>query len=59
MIKGAMPNCLGEDTITRNVIRRTDAQDRQTHKMDRHTHRGPTDFGMKLIYPIFLTKKRV
>ena len=46
-------NGLGEDTITRNV---TDGRtDRQTHgRTD-----GRTDFGTKLIYPIFLTKKRV
>ena len=49
----ATSNGLGEYTITRNVT------DGQTHgrtdaRMDRRT-----DFGMKLIYPIFLTKKRV
>ena len=49
----AMSNGLGEDTITRNV---TDGQtDRRT---DGQTDRR-TDFGTKLIYPIFLTKKRV
>ena len=46
----AMSNGLGEDTITRNV---TDG------RTDRQTHRRRTDFGTKLIYPIFLTKKRV
>ena len=45
---------LGEDTITRNVtVGRTD---RQTHG---RTEGRRTDFGTKLIYPIFLTKKRV
>ena len=47
-------NSLGEDTITRNV---TDGQtDRQT---DGQTDGRRTDFGTKLIYPIFLTKKLV
>ena len=46
----ATSNPLGEDTITRNVTDgRTDAQ----------TDGRRTDFGTKLIYPIFLTKKRV
>ena len=49
----ATSNGLGEDTITRNM---TDGQtDRQT---DGRTD-GRTHFGTKLIYPIFLTKKRV
>ena len=54
----AMSNGLGEDTITRNVTDgRTDAQtDGQT---DGRTDGRRTDFGTKLIYPIFLTKKRV
>ena len=58
----AMSNGLGEDTITRNVTdgrtdRQTDAQtDGQT---DGRTDGRRTDFGTKLIYPIFLTKKRV
>ena len=54
----AMSNGLGEDTITRNV---TDGRtDRQTHRRtDRQTDGRRTDFGTKLIYPIFLTKKRV
>ena len=54
----AMSNGLGEDTITRNM---TDGgTDRQTHRrMDRQTDGRRTDFGTKLIYPIFLTKKRV
>ena len=42
----ATSNGLGEDTITRNVT-------------DRRTDGRRTDFGTKLIYPIFLTKKRV
>ena len=42
----ATSNGLGEDTITRNV-------------MDGRTDGRRTDFGTKLIYPIFLTKKRV
>ena len=46
----ATSNGLGEDTITRNVT------DRRT---DGRTDRRRTDFGTKLIYPIFLTKKRV
>ena len=41
-----MSNGLGEDTITR-------------HMTDRCTDGRQTDFGMKLISPIFLTKKRV
>ena len=41
---------LGEDTITRNVT------DGQTHG---RTDRRRTDFGTKLIYLIFLKKKRV
>ena len=41
---------LGGDTITRNV---TDG------RTDRQTEGGRTDFGTKLIYLIFLTKKRV
>ena len=50
----ATSNGLGEDTITRNV---TDGQtDRQT---DARTDGRRTDFGTKLIYPIFLTKKGV
>ena len=45
----ATSNGLGGDTITRNVT------DGQTHgRTDRRT-----DFGTKLIYPIFLKKKRV
>ena len=54
----AMSNGLGEDTITRNVTDgRTDAQtDGQT---DGRTDGRRTNFGTKLIYPIFLTKKRV
>ena len=54
----AMSNDLGEDTITRNV---TDGRtDRQTHgRTDRRTDGRRTDFGTKLIYLIFLTKKRV
>ena len=58
----ATSNGLGEDTITRNV---TDGQtdrrtDRQMHgRTDRQTDERRTDFGTKLIYPIFLTKKRV
>ena len=43
----AMSNGLGKDTITRNVQR------------DGRTDGRRTDFGTKLIYPIFLTKKRV
>ena len=46
----ATSNGLGEDTIIRNV---TDGQ------TDRRTDGRRTDLGMKLIYPIFLTKKRV
>ena len=46
----ATSNGLGEDTITRNV---TDG------RTDRQTDGRRTDFGTKLIYPIFLTKKRV
>ena len=50
----ATSNGLGEDTITRNV---TDGRtDRRT---DARTDGRRTDFGTKLIYPIFLTKKRV
>ena len=50
----ATSNGLGEDTITRNVTDgRTDA------RTDRRTDGRRTDFGTKLIYPIFLTKKRV
>ena len=47
----ATSNGLGADTITRNVTDgRTDA---------RTDGRTTDDFGTKLIYPIFLTKKRV
>ena len=46
----ATSNGLGEDTITRNV---TDG------RTDARTDGRRTDFGTKLIYPIFLTKKRV
>ena len=46
----ATSNGLGGDTITRNVT------DRRT---DGRTDGRRTDFGTKLIYPIFLTKKRV
>ena len=50
----ATSNGLGEDTITRNV---TDGRtDRQT---DARTDGRRTDFGTKLINPIFLTKTRV
>ena len=42
----ATSNGLGGDTITRNVT-------------DGRTDGRRTDFGTKLIYPIFLTKKRV
>ena len=42
----ATSNCLGEDTITRNVT-------------DRQMDGRRTDFGTKSIYPIFLTKKQV
>ena len=54
----ATSNGLEGDTITRNVTDgRTDRQtDGQTH---RRTDGRRTDFGTKLIYPIFLTKKRV
>ena len=48
--EAATSNGLGEDTITRNV---TDGQ------TDRRTDGRRADFGTKLIYPIFLTKKRV
>ena len=52
--EAATSNRLGEDTITRNV---TDGRtDGQTHG---RTDGRRTDFGTKLIYPIFLTKKRV
>ena len=40
----AMSNCLREDTITRNVTE---------GRTDRRTHGRQTDFGTKLIYPIF------
>ena len=43
-------NGLGEDTFTRNV---TDGQ------TDARRDGRQTDFGTKLIYPIFLTKKVV
>ena len=46
----ARSNGLGEDTITRNVM------DKQ---IDARTDGRRTNFGTKLIYPIFLTKKRV
>ena len=46
----ATSNGLGEDTITRNV---TDG------RTDRQTDGRRTDFGTKLIFPIFLTKKLV
>ena len=50
----ATSNGLGGDTITRNVT------DRQTHgRTDGRTDGRRTDFGTKLIYPIFLTNKRV
>ena len=48
----AMSNDLGEDTITRNV---TDGRtDRQT---DGRTDGRRTEFGTKLIYPIFFNEK--
>ena len=46
----ATSNGLGEDTITRNLT------DGRTYE---RTDGRRTDFGTKLIYPIFLTKKRV
>ena len=50
----ATSNRLGKDTITRNV---TDGRtDGQTHGQ---TDGRWTNFGTKLIYPIFLTKKQV
>ena len=50
----ATSNRLGEDTITRNV---TDGQ--TDTRTDGQTDGRRTDFGTKLIYPIFFTKKRV
>ena len=50
----ATSNGLGEDTITRNLT------DRQTGiQMQGQTERRRTDFGTKLLYPIFQTKKWV
>ena len=43
-----MANGLGEDAFTRNV---TDG------RTDGRTDRRRTDFGTKLIYPLFLKKK--
>ena len=52
----ATSNGLGGDTITRNVTDGRTDRHRQTHaQLDRRQ----TDFGTKLIYPIFVTKKRV
>ena len=50
----ATSNGFGIDTITRNV---TDG--RTVRWTDARTDGQRTDFGTKLIYPIFLTKKRV
>ena len=50
----ATSNGLGEITITRNV---TDGW--TDRRMDGQTDGRRTDFGTKLINPIFLTKKRV